>query len=67
MDKLNSDFSFISSIGRIFGSLNLFQNDISDVSYNMNLVAENFSGKLAFDELEVENFNAQLKINGKGF
>ena len=67
MEKLNSDFSFNSSIGRIFGSLNLFQNDISDVSYNMNLVAENFSGKLAFDELEVENFNAQLKINGKGF
>ena len=66
-DELNSDFSFLSSVGKIFGSFDLHTNDISDVSYNMNLVAENFSGKLAFEGLDVENFNAQLKINGKGF
>ena len=64
-EELNSDFSFLSSVGKIFGSFDLHRNDISDVSYDMNLVAENFSGKLAFEGLDVENFNAQLKINGR--
>ena len=53
--------SFLSSLGKIFGSFDLHTNDISDVTYNMNLVAENFSGKLAFEGLDVEKFQCTIK------
>ena len=62
----SSEFLFKSSIGKIYGSLNLLKNDFEEISYNVNLDAENFSGSLVFEELNVENFNAHFKINGKG-
>ena len=61
-----SDFEFNSPIGKIYGSLNLLKNEIDEISYDVNLDAENFSGNLVFDELNVENFNAHFQINGKG-
>ena len=42
------------------------KNEIDEISYDVNLDAENFSGNLVFDELNVENFNAHFQINGKG-
>ena len=62
----SSEFKFNSSIGKIYGSLNLLKNEIDEISYDVNLDAENFSGNLVFDELNVENFNAHFQINGKG-
>jgi hypothetical protein len=67
-DNINSssEFKFISSIGKIYGNLNLLKNEMDEISYNVNLDADNFSGSLIFDELNVENFNAHFQINGKG-
>ena len=45
---------------------NLFKNELGEISYDVNLDAENFSGNLVFDELNVENFNAHFRINGRG-
>ena len=44
----------------------LAKNEIDEISYDVNLDAENFSGNLVFGELNVENFNAHFQINGKG-
>ena len=63
---LSSEFKFNSPIGKIYGSLNLLKNEIDEISYDVNLDAENFSAILVFDELNVENFNAHFQINGKG-
>ena len=62
----SSEFKFNSSIGKIYGSLNLLKNESEEISYDVNLDAENFSGNLVFEELNVANFNAHFQINGKG-
>ncbi len=66
MMKSKSSFDFESNLGNISGDFDLHVKDSNNVFYELTINANNLSGALVSNDIQLDNFSSNVKVKGSG-